>query len=144
MSDPTDIRVPLSDRALTHGRNVMATASVILALAYVPAIDIKKFEAFGFSVKEGGELSIWALLSAVLVYYTLRFAVDCWTDYRGWKDTFRNQLVVKSDNPRYKRPENNHVRRLNRRFWWWDFGPPMLMSGAATFAVSRQIYSLLF
>ncbi len=57
----------------------MAAASVILVLAYVPYIDVKSFSPLGFDFREGGELSVWAILAGVLVYYGIRFSYECWT-----------------------------------------------------------------
>ena len=84
MADPTDIPVPLSDRTLAHGRNVMAAASVILILAWVPHIEIKSFKPLGFDFREGGELSVWGILAVVLVYYAIRSIYEYSADYSGW------------------------------------------------------------
>ncbi len=94
MADPIDIPTPLSDRTLAHGRNVMAAASVILVLAWVPYIEITRFKPLEFDIKEGGELSVWGILASILVYYAIRFCADCWTDYSGWKDSYRRALAV--------------------------------------------------
>ena len=71
---------PLSDRALKHGRNVMATSGVIVVLAWVPEIDVEKFKPFGFEISSGGALSIWGVLCAVLVYYFASFIFDSCID----------------------------------------------------------------
>ncbi|MCH8113735.1 MAG: hypothetical protein IH905_17585 [Proteobacteria bacterium] len=142
MAEPTDIPGPLSDRSLAHGRNVMAAASVILVLAYVPDIEIKSFSPLGFDFNEGGELSVWGLLAAVLVYYAIRFGADCWTDYNGWIDTYREYVAVRVGQPPRDHAYNLHARRLNRKFWGLDVTPPALMFLAAMFAAYQQVGAL--
>ncbi len=142
MADPTDIPGPLSDRSLVHGRNVMAAAGVILVLAYVSDIQIEDFEPLGFDFSKGGELSVWCLLAGVLVYYAFRFGADCWTDYRGWRDTYRGSLAVPSGTTRSDHVVARHVRRLYRKFWFWDVTIPAVMFLAAIFAAYQQIVAL--
>lgn len=142
MPDPTDIPGPLSDRSLTHGRNVMAAASVILVLAYLPAIEIGKFKPLGFDFSEGGELSVWGILAVVLFYYAIRFGNDCWTDYNGWIDSHGGNLNVPSDKPRADYVYNRHVRRLRSRFWGFDVAPPAFMFLVAFPTVWWRMYQL--
>ncbi len=144
MAAPTDIPAPLSDRTLVHGRNVMATASVILVLAWVPYIEIKKFEPLGFKITEGGELSVWGILVAVLIYYAIRFGYECWADYTGWRDTYRKVLA---DPPEVLRSEHEfarHAKRLRMRFWLLDVLPPALMLLAALVATYQQVDPLIW
>ena len=61
MSFTIEIDPPLSDRPLKYGRNVMWLSSVILVLAYVPYVELNKFQPLGFDLSEGGEI---ALISA--------------------------------------------------------------------------------
>ncbi len=75
---------PLSDRPLKYGRNVMWLSSVILVLAYVPYVEVNKFEPLGFDLSEGGEISVWGILGAVLIYYALQFYVAGVLDFRVW------------------------------------------------------------
>ncbi len=141
MADPTDIPAPLSDRTLAHGRNVMAAAGVILVLAWVPDIEIKSFSPLGFDFKEGGVLSVWGLLAGVLVYYAIRFGVECRVDYTGWIDTYRKSLAGAGTTTR-EIANYSHVRRLNRKFWVLDVAPPALMFLAAMFAAYQQVDAL--
>ena len=136
----TDIPAPLSDRSLAHGRNVMAAASVILVLAWVPYIEIKSFKPLGFDIKEGGELSVWGFLSTILVYYAIRFCADCWTDYNGWRDTYLGYFRTP---PEEKPSQSAHIRRLNRKFLWLDVAPPALMFLAALVATVQQVAPLV-
>ena len=142
MADPTDIPAPLSDRTLAHGRNVMATAGVILVLAYVPYIEIAKFAPLGFDFSEGGELSVWGILASVLVYYAIRFSADCYIDYKGWRDTYGGQVSASPGGAARSKPFNQHVRRLNKKFWWLDVIPPALMFLAALVAAYQRIAPL--
>ena len=139
---PTDIPAPLSDRSLAHGRNVMAVAGVIVVLAWVPHIEITKFEPLGFKITEGGELYIWLILAVVLGYYAIRFCADCWTDYSGWRDTYKGLLKLALDNDVRKKAHSRHVYRLNRKFWGWDAALPALMFLVALFAAVQQIAPL--
>ncbi len=144
MPDPTDIPAPLADRALIHGRNVMAAASVILVLAWVPHIEITSFEPLGFDIKEGGELSVWGLLAAVLIYYAIRFGYECWADYTGWKDSYQEALA---DPPQVLRSENpfaRHAKRLRMKFWVLDVAPPAVMFLVALVATYQQVAPLFW
>ena len=140
----TDIPAPLSDRTLAHGRNVMAAAGVILVLAYVPYIQIKNFAPLGFDFKEGGEMSVWSLLAAVLVYYATRFGVECRVDYSGWRDTYRGHFGTPPGEPSQAELFNRHARRLNRKFWFLDVAPPGLMFLAALVAAYQQLAPLVW
>ncbi len=119
----------------------MATASVILVLAYVPYIEIKKFAPLGFDFSEGGELSVWGILAAVLVYYAIRFGYECWVDYTGWIDSYREWLTVTTSQ---NRPHANHVRRLRIKFWVLDVAPPALVFLAALAATIQQAAPLIW
>ena len=143
MAAPTDIPAPLSDRTLAHGRNVMAVAGVIVVLAWVPYIEITSFEPLGFDIKKGGELSVWGILAAVLVYYAIRFGVECLVDYTGWIDEHRNSLSVPPEKPRREYIFNLHARRLRRKFWLMDVLPAVLMFLFAVVATYQQVAPLI-
>ena len=128
---------------LVHGRNVMAAASVILVLAYVPDIEIKNFSPLGFDFNEGGELSVWGLLAGVLVYYAIRSGCEYWTDYKGWKDTYRKSLTNPPTSPRSSQEFNLHARRLNRKFLFLDVAPPAVMFLLALVATVQQVVPLV-
>ncbi len=122
----------------------MAAAGVILVLAYVPYIRIEKFAPLGFDFSEGGELSVWGLLTTVLVYYAIRFCADCWVDYKGWRDTYRG---ARADPPEVLRSEYvfaRHTSRLRMKFWVLDVAPPALMFLAALFATYQQVAPLVW
>ncbi len=141
MAAPTDIPAPLSDRSLVHGRNVMAVAGVIVVLAWVPYIEIKSFSPLGFDFSEGGELSVWGILAVVLVYYAIRFGYECWADYTGWRDSYREWLTVTTSQ---NRPHASHVRRLRMKFWVLDVAPPALMFLLALLATYQQVAPLVW
>ena len=143
MPEPTDIPAPLYDRTLVHGRNVMAAAGVILVLAYVPDIQIKSFSPLGFDFSKGGELSVWGLLAAVLVYYAIRFGYECWTDYAAWIGVHRPKLYAHTKTDRIRNKMYRHARRLNRKFWVLDLAPPALMFLAALVATYQQVAPLV-
>jgi hypothetical protein len=139
MPDPTEIPAPLSDRSHAHGRNVMAVAGVILVLTYVRGVDINKFSPLGFSIGEGHELSAWGLLVFVLVYYGGRFGTDCWTDYNGWRDTYKQDFTDRPNDADVTQKFRRHIRRLNRKFWFLDAAPPAVMFFAAIIAAYGKI-----
>ena len=142
MADPTDVPAPLSDRTHAHGRNVMAVAGVIVVLAWVPYIEITSFKPLGFDIQEGGELSVWGILAGVLVYYAIRFGVECRVDYTGWIDTYRKSLTGAGSTTR-EHANNRHVRRLNKKFWGLDVAPPAVMFLFALVAAYQQIAPLV-
>ena len=121
----------------------MAAASVILVLAYLPDIEIKSFSPLGFDFNEGGELSVWGLLAGVLIYYAIRFGYECWADYTGWRDKYREVLA---DPPEVLRSEQHfarHAKRLRMRFWLLDVAPPALMFLFALVAAYQQVRALV-
>lgn len=82
-----DVKPPLSERTATHGRNVMAISSLTLALAWVPGINLEDLTIFGlnFENEEPAQISAWALIATVLIYYCWRFCMDFITDFAGWE-----------------------------------------------------------
>ena len=116
MAEKSKTPPPLTDRALVHGRNVMASAGVILVLAWVPGIEITKFHPMDYTFTEGSELSVWSLLAGVMIYYSLRFAKDCHTDYPPWRDEF---IKIPWDNI----AEERQAQYLKNRALWWDMFP---------------------
>ncbi len=143
MAKATEVAAPLADRTLAHGRNVMAVAGVIVVLAWVPYIEITSFKPLGFDIKEGGELSVWGVLAAVLFYYAIRFCADCWTDYNGWRDSYRGHFSAPPRERSQDEMFNSHARRLNRKFWVLDVAPPALMFLVALVAAYLQIARLV-
>ncbi len=144
MTRTVDITGPLSDRTLAHGRNVMAAASVVLVLAWIPYIDIKSFSPLGFDIKKGGELSVWGILAGVLIYYAIRFGYECWADYSGWIDTYRHNIDDDSGEDRRGNADGRQTKRLLNKFWRLDVAPPTLMFLAALFATYQQVDPLVW
>ena len=122
----------------------MAVAGVIVVLAWVPYIEIKSFSPLGFDFNEGGELSVWGLLAAVLIYYAIRFGYECWADYTGWRDMYRTVLADPPEVLRSERHFARHAKRLRMRFWLLDVAPPALMFLAALFAMYQQVAPLVW
>ncbi len=118
----------------------MAVAGVILVLAWVPYIEITSFKPLGFDIKEGGQLSVWGILASILGYYAIRFGYECWADYTGWIDSYREWLTVATSE---NRPHASHVRRLRRKFWILDVAPPALMFLLALLATYQQVAPLV-
>ena len=85
MADLANIPPIASDHMLKYGRNVMVLGTTTLVLAYVPHINIRDFEPFGFGIKAEGEVWIWLLIGIVLFYYSLRFFVYFHIDRLKWK-----------------------------------------------------------
>ena len=73
-----------SDRTLKYGRNVMATAGAMIVLAWMPEINIEKFEPFGLVISPGAAFSIWGVLCTVLIYYFANFTLGAWGDNPSW------------------------------------------------------------
>lgn len=124
----------------------MAIAGVMMVLAWVPGIDVDKFEPLGFVFDGKGQLSAWGLFAAVLAYYAVRFAVDCWTDIVPWYAIHRGNITqaikgTASDGP--KRRCAAHALRLHRRMWWLDIGVPAAMAVLGEAAASIEIYNLI-
>ncbi len=121
----------------------MAVAGVIVVLAWVPYIEITSFKPLGFDIKEGGELSVWGILASILVYYAIRFCADCWTDYNGWRDTYRGFFSPPPGKHSQAELFNSHARRLRMKFWVWDVAPPALMFLLALLATYQQVAPLV-
>ncbi len=122
----------------------MAAASVILVLAWVPYIEITSFEPLGFDIKEGGQLSVWGILAIVLIYYSVRFGVECWTDYNGWIDTYQENIADVSGKDRRGNVDSRQTKRLLKKFWILDVLPPALMLLAALVATYQQVDPLIW
>ncbi len=120
----------------------MAVSGVMIVLAWVPGVALRNFGPISFDFAKGGEIAIWGILWVVLVYYAARFGADCWTDYRGWRDTYRGSLNVASGEIPPERVFNRHARRLDRKFWFWDVAIPALMFLAALIAAGQQVRAL--
>lgn len=143
---------PLSDRALKYGRNVMATSGVIVVLAWVPEIDVERFQPFGFDVSVGGALSIWGVLCAVLVYYFASFIFDSCIDIPAWRREREVDLTQLQRAFAAKRDavsgdhasviHNQRGLRYSRWRMWFDIGAPTAMFIAAMTAAIARIAEL--
>lgn len=151
---------PLSDRTLKYGRNVMATAGVVIVLAWVPEIDVGRFHPFGFDFLTGGKLSAWSVLCAVLVYYFGSFGFAAAIDIPEWHRQQAGELSRLTQNlaaMRASSREGNEnarqsaaasvrtqrVLRFTRwRLWWLDLGLPAAMFVAALSATISRLAAL--
>lgn len=138
MTEHLEVKPPLADRTLVHGRNTMAIAGVILVLAWLPGIEITKFEPFGFKFDVGSEISAWFLLFVAMIYYAARFYKDCHTDLSAWVSEMIRYEDFGKNSQQYL-----HALRLRARAWRWDITPPFILSVLATIAAVFEILSLL-
>jgi len=118
----------------------MAAAGAIMVLAWVPGIDIEAFNPLGFKIKDA-ELPVWGLLFGVLLYYTVRFTVDCITEMTNWYGYYNDGIVnvkIKGN----KALENLIARRLDTRAKWWDIGLPLAMAAGGIIAGGIKIFLL--
>ena len=136
MAERSKTPQPLTDRTLVHGRNVMASAGVILVLAWAPGIKIRDFHPMDFQFTDGSELSVWLLLVGVMIYYAGRFAKDCHTDFPPWK----NEFIKKGFSDVASREQAEY---LDKRAWRWDMLPPFAMAVFAVIAAGQKIIALL-
>jgi hypothetical protein len=74
-----------TERTLKYGRNLMAASVPILVFAWVEVVDLANSSPFNFEIKPGGEIWIWRLLLALLVYYSFRFYGLAIPDLRDWR-----------------------------------------------------------
>lgn len=74
-----------TERTLKYGRNMMAAAVPIIVFALVPLVDLAESRPFNFEIKEGGEIWIWLILSAFLMYYGFRFFGLAIPDFHEWR-----------------------------------------------------------
>ena len=154
----------LQERTHKYGRNVTAAAVVILVLAWVPGIEVSEFEPFGFVVREApsAELSIWCLLTGILVYYFVRFLVSLRIDYlerskfiRGYFDRLRgynNELdrwLGRNDHERIDQVKGriSEIRSDGVQVWQFyvlEAGMPVAIFLLAAIAASFEIYTLWY
>jgi len=132
---------PFSERTLKYGRNVMALGGVILVLAYVPHIEICKFKPFGFEINEGGEISVWGILAAVLCYYALQFYATGWIDFLEWSHSNSPLFAKGVDIAQLHRWRQR--MKVFFRFFILDFAVPTTLFGAALWASAAEICRLL-
>ena len=152
----------LQERTHKYGRNVTAAAGVILVLTWVPGIKISEFEPLGFDIGpgSGGELSIWCLLTGILVYYFCRFSVSLRIDYLANShqirshyshlQNYKNQLQQGIEHKNPEQVENAKVNISGIRsdggqvwqFYILEVGMPFVLFVFAAYAEYVQISSL--
>lgn len=74
-----------TDRTLKYGRNLMAAAVPIIVFSFVPLVNLAKSRPFNFKIEAGGEIWLWWILLALLVYYGIRFFGLAIPDFLQWK-----------------------------------------------------------
>lgn len=109
-----------TERTLKYGRNLMVSAVPPIVFHNVPAIDLAKSRPFNFEIAAGGEAWVWYLLTAVLVYYAIRFFGLALPDYRHWKDQFdvkRNyhNKVVANERNKLRAETESLQRQISRQ-----------------------------
>ena len=80
-------------RTLKFGRNLMAAALPIIVFALVPVVDLAKSRPLNFEITEGGEIWIWLILLALLMYYGFRFFGLAIPDFLAWREAHRSDKV---------------------------------------------------
>lgn len=147
---------PLSDRALKYGRNTMAIAGTIIVLAWVPEIEVEKFEPFGFEISAGEALPIWGVLCAVLIYYFISFMFAAWVDIPFWRHEERTNLTALRSALAEKRQalgtnaetqnkaalRNTRALRFSQWRMWADVGAATVLSILAMGAGFSRIVGL--
>jgi len=143
-----EIEPPLSDRTLAHGRNVMAIASVLITLAWVPGINVEDFKPFSFTFDADNWKAAWGVLAGVLSYYLIRFGMDCRTDWIPWKHDRDGRLTViragNSDKGSLQQQDiDAQMQRVYRRFVWWDVGLPVVLAILGLIASGTETWGLI-
>ena len=152
----------LNDFARKYGRNLMAAAGAILALAWLPGVGIDQFKFFGleFNTTSGSQFSFWALMAVVFAYFAGRYWVEARIDYlasyfvikehKQNLETERTKLRMAKVNQRgdMENPEK-YERRISdmrprtmeiRKFWIFDVGLPVVFALAAA---STAVYLMI-
>jgi hypothetical protein len=121
----------------------------MVVLAWVPGVDIKKFEPFGFEISADSALSIWALLSCVLIYYFANFMFTSLIERRSWN--LEHVVEFKKFRGRHN-PEVHRNDQLDpKTSWdiqsfewrlWADMGPPIILFIAALVAAISSMVKL--
>jgi hypothetical protein len=145
----------LSDRTLKYGRNVMATAAVMIVLAWMPDFNVERFEPFGLVVSPGAAFSIWGVLCAVLIYYFANFTFGAWADIPSWGRKRDRELEHLDELLGLHRPDTDplahppeaapHDRRKLRYARWrtrTDVGVPCVMFLVALWAALSRLGAL--
>jgi hypothetical protein len=142
----------LSDRTLKYGRNVMVTAGTMIVLAWVPEINIEKFEPFGLIISPGSAFSIWGVLSAVLIYYFANFTFGACAEIPSRGRQRETELEHLDGLLGLHRPDTGHGPEAGRRGrrqsrygrWriWADVGVPCVMFLAALGAAISRLAAL--
>jgi hypothetical protein len=120
----------LRERAQKYGRNLMFTNGTILALAWLPGINVGQFKILGFDfdAASGSELSFWWIMLTVFVYFAIRYYAEGDVDYNNSLDS---RPVL--------RPHGGGLAN----FWILDVVLPFCVSIAAAITLLMQIRALM-
>ena len=88
-----------TERTLKYGRNMMAAAVPIIVFALVPVVDLAKSRPFNFEIQKGGEIWIWAILLALLVYYGFRYFGLAIPDFLKWRTGSKISVIIGEKSP---------------------------------------------
>ena len=114
---------PLSGRTLKYGRNVLAAGMTSLVLIYMPGINIKDFQPFGFKFTDDSVASSYIILGTVLLYYAVMFAIGADRDRMEWNES------------------TEHKSPFSRLQGYIDIQLPLIVWIVATLAI---VYQILF
>ncbi len=104
-----------TERTLKYGRNMMAAAVPIIVFYFVPLVDLARSRPFNFEIKEGGELWIWVILLALLVYYGFRFIGLAIPDFSEWRNSYGlEKAKMKGNLNRLINEENSHITDIEK------------------------------
>ena len=130
---------PRDDRALKYGRNVAVVSAVMVVLAWVPDIEIERFQVFGFDFKEGGQLSVWGILCVVLLYYFVNFIFTSAVDEALWQhkeDTKELRMLADGQG---RIDIQQRAERFGKYRRWFDLYFPIAMFMLAAIAAVWKI-----
>lgn len=92
-----------SERTLKYGRNLMLAATGTIVFTSIPAVDLANSRPFNFKIQPGGEIWLWYMLLAVLLYYAIRFFGLAVPDYDRWHAEYipqrfrlKNTIAIKA------------------------------------------------
>ncbi len=104
-----------TERTLKYGRNMMAAAVPIIVFYFVPLVDLARSRPFNFEIQEGGEIWIWQILLALLVYYGFRFIGLAIPDFREWRNSYGlEKAKLKGNLNRLIDEEKSHITDIEK------------------------------
>ena len=169
-NDEITLDQSFTERTLKYGRNLMVVAVPIFVFAWVPLVDLATSRPLNFAIQEGGEIWIWRILLALLVYYGFRFFGLAIPDFLKWRtlhgvvradiksrlkayghnlaaarqthDEGSDHLRSAQKDVRQTRSELRHYNWRRTYFWFADAGLPTVLFGLALWASLDQIFML--